>query len=265
MNPASRDKALRPALLAVSVSLSLAACDGQEPVKVAPTAKATARAAQKPPEAAGIRFISRITGGAAETDALPLVIAMHGLGSKPEELVGLYAQLGAPARLVLPYGFDAYLGGFTWFEPGSLRDPDKLAAGSRAAADRLSAMIDEISKRFPTRGKAIVTGFSQGAILSYSLAVTHPEIVRAAFPVSGIMPEKLSPSDWPAGRDKPKIHAFHGTSDERIGIEGDRASVRRLRDLGLSAEITDYPGIGHTITPEMRRDLLKAIGDTARE
>lgn len=254
------------AIVPLSLTLSLTACDTSPSARTAPTASASAGTARgAPPEAAGVRFISRITGGAAETDQLPLVIAIHGLGSRPEDFVDVYAKLGARARLVVPYGLEPYHGGYAWFEAGSAADPEKFAAGSRAAADKLAAMITELSRRYPTKGKAIVTGFSQGGMLSYALAVLHPEVVRAAFPVGGVLAKPLWPTAWPAGSEMPKIHAYHGTTDERIAIDADRATIKHLREIGLSAEMHDYLGVGHLITPEMRRDLRRAIDDTLRE
>lgn len=243
------------------VPLLALACDTTPPAPPArptPPVDAASHAAAAQPE---VRFITRITGGARESDTLPLVVAIHGLGATPEGLAGLYEGLAAPARLVLPYGLDRYSSGYAWFAPSA----EAIEPGSRHAADRLAAMIEQLSKRFPTRGKAIVTGFSQGGILSWALAARRPDLVRAAFPVSGIAVLRLFPATWPEGQGKPVIHAFHGTADARLGIEADRVSVARARQLGLPAELSEYPDVGHTVTPEMRRDLLRAIGEAVRE
>lgn len=258
----------RALAVVLPLSLALAACDTSPRPRSEPATSAKAPVTPAPapmPEAGGVRFISRITGGAAESDPLPLVIAIHGLGSRPEDFVDVYAQLGARARLVVPYGLEPYHGGYTWFEVGSAADPEKLALGSSRAASKLAAMIEELSRRYPTRGKAVVTGFSQGGMLSYALAVLHPELVRAAFPVGGILAKPLWPGAWPKDREMPRIRAYHGTSDERIAIDGDRATIKHLKEIGLPAEMADYVGVGHTITPEMRRDLRRAIDDALRE
>ena len=161
------------------------------------------------------------------------------------------------ARLILPYGLEPYGEGFSWFS--DWKDEAELADGTRHAADRLAAMIDELARRRPTTGRAVITGFSQGGILSFTLAVLHPESVGAAFPVSGLLATPLWPIAWPPGREKPLVRAFHGTDDNRVPIAGARATVRRLKDVGLDAELAEYPGVTHTTTAEMRRDLVRAI------
>ena len=208
-------------------------------------------------EAAGIRFIEIVTGGANASDSLPLVVGIHGLGGSPEHFGSVLSSLSVRARLILPYGLEAYGEGFSWFP--IWRDDAELAAGTRRAADRLAAMIDELVRRRPTTGKPIVTGFSQGGMLSFGLAVLHPESVRAAFPISGLLARSLWPDEWPASREKPRVHALHGTADERVSIAEARATVRRLKEIGLSADLVEYPGVTHTVTAEMRRDVVQAI------
>ncbi len=240
-----------PALLALS--LLAAGCDRQARW-TDPPALASART----DEAAGIRFVEIVTGGASASDKLPLVVAIHGFGGAPTHFLARadLASITARARIVAPYGTTPVGRGFAWFTG---EGDAHLAEDMRATADRLAAMIAEVVKTRPTDGKALVVGFSQGGMLSYALAVLHPEVVRAAFPVSGLLPESLRPSAWPPDKDKPRLFAFHGAADEMVGIDGDRATVRRLVEVGLPVQLTEYPGEAHTVSSDMRRDLQKAI------
>ena len=43
-------------------------------------------------------------------------------------------------------------------------------------AEEIARLTAQVQKGHPTRGKPILTGFSQGGILSYAMAVLHPEI-----------------------------------------------------------------------------------------
>jgi phospholipase/carboxylesterase len=198
-----------------------------------------------------------LTGGANASDSLPLVVGIHGLGGSPERFERILSSLSVRARLILPYGLEPHGEGFAWFP--EWKDDEEFAAGTRRAADRLAAMIDELVRRRPTSGKPLVTGFSQGGMLSFALAVLHPEVVRAAFPVSGLLAPPLWPSATLPGQEMPRVRAFHGTDDDRVPIAGARATVRRLKDVGFDAEIAEYPGVKHTTTAEMRGDLVQAI------
>jgi phospholipase/carboxylesterase len=237
----------------LALALLAAGCDMHAPWGGAP-ALVSARTG----EAAGIRFVEIVTGGANASDTLPLVIAIHGFGGSPSHFLvrAELPSLAARARVVAPYGLQPVGKGFAWFTGD---DDSKLAEDMRRVADQLSAMIAEVARTRPTAGKPIVTGFSQGGMLSYALAVLHPEVVRAAFPASGLLLEALRPSAWPAGKEMPRLHAFHGTADEMVPIDGDRATVRQLVAIGVPVELTEYRGEGHTLSSEMKRDLLGAI------
>jgi phospholipase/carboxylesterase len=159
--------------------------------------------------------------------------------------------------VVLPYGTESAGDGFAWFAHWS--DDPAFADETRSAADRVAAMIAEIARLRPTVGKPIVTGFSQGGILSFTLAVLHPELVRAAFPAGGFLAPALYPSVWPKGLAMSRLHAFHGTDDETVPVTKARATVQRLKEVGVPAELTEYPGVRHQISNEMRHDMMLDI------
>lgn len=207
-----------------------------------------------------MRYVERVTGGADATERLPLVVAIHGLGDNPEAFGRLFQGLSARARLVLPYGLTPYGDGFSWF-PISNMDPALLANGTEKAARALAGMLEALERTRPTSGRPIVTGFSQGGMLSFTLAAQHPERVGEVFPVAGLLAPPLYPSSWPMGKLAPRVFAFHGDADPRVPIAGVRETVSKLVSVGFTAELTEYPGIGHTVSAEMRRDLLKSLDE----
>jgi phospholipase/carboxylesterase len=230
------------------------AASGSVPAEVAAQGS-TAR----PTEAAGVRYLEQITGGAAPGDALPLVIGIHGYGDRPESYSGLFEGFPQKARFIFPYG-EPHGEGYSWFAPSPRFNPDNIAAGTERAAHRLAAMIAALSAARPTVGRPIVTGFSQGGMLSYALAVLHPESVGEAFPVGGLLTPPHWPSTWAVGMTQARIEAFHGDADPVVPIAVDRQGVARLRAVGFNVELHEYPGVPHTVTPEMRRALHAALG-----
>jgi phospholipase/carboxylesterase len=252
---------MRRQLVAFFIVASALGCERAAP-EPPPAPIVSAAPAKGPPEAAGIRYLERLTGGAVAGERVPLIVAVHGLGDRPESFVQLFATFGAKARLVVPYG-EPWRDGYSWFPPGSLDDPTKLAEGTARAADRLAAMIEALARAWPPAGKAIVTGFSQGGMLSFTLAARHPEVVGAAFPVSGLIAPSLVPASVPMAAVSPPIVAFHGDADERVPIARARESVERLRAIGMDARLIEQPGVGHTIPPPMRAALLRALADAA--
>jgi phospholipase/carboxylesterase len=210
---------------------------------------------------AGIRFIERASGGASLADRLPLVVAIHGMGDRADAFEHLFDGFTGRARFVFPYGLTPHNDGFSWFTIQRLDpvDPDVVAEGVERAAHKLAAMISELSARRPTTGRPIVTGFSQGGILSFTLAALHPEDVGEALPMAGFLPPRLRPSSWPMGKLAPRVVAFHGDADPIVRIEDARASVAALVTVGFSAELRPYPGVVHTVNEAMRRDVYEAL------
>jgi phospholipase/carboxylesterase len=250
----------RPALLALAFALGCGLEAKPAPPSPGPAASAAPPVRALATEAAGVRFLERMTAGAAAGDKAPLIVAIHGFGDRPESFVRLFDGFPVPARLIVPYG-EPYGEGFSWFPIGARLDPDALAAGITQAAHRLAPMISALVEARPTAGKPIVTGFSQGGMLSFALAVLHPEVVGEAFPVSGVLPSPLWPSSWPMGKASPPIQAFHGDADSRVPVADDRQGVDKLRALGMPVLLHEYPGVGHTVSAEMRRDLHAALAD----
>lgn len=255
----------RPSLL-VALALASLGCK-REPPTVEPTPPAASAPAASPPAepAAELRYLERITGGAAATDRLPLIIAIHGRGDSPERFQQLFKGFAGRARVIIPFGVDPYQGGYSWFPSTTPRlNLDNVASGTERAAHRLAALIGTLEKQRPTAGRPIVTGFSQGGMLSFTLAVLHPEVVGEAYPVSGLLAPLHWPSSWAPGKIEPRLVSFHGDADHVVPIAVDKQSVERLTAIGFDATLRTYPGVDHTISAEMRRDLFQALEEAVR-
>ena len=197
-------------------------------------------------------------------DALPMIVAIHGLGDEPRNFAGLLAGLPVQARVILPRAIDDHEVGWSWF-PVRARDPDveALAKGIVRAADAVDAGVRRLEVSRPTLGKPIVTGFSQGGMLTFALAVRHPDHYAAAMPVGGWLPPPL----WPEALGDaapPPIVALHGDADPAVKIQPTRDAVAKLDELGANAALHEYPGIGHMIPPDMRTELHQLLVDAVK-
>lgn len=234
----------------------------------APSAKAEPEAPTAPPlaSAAGLAYREVVLGGADPQTPLPMLVAIHGLGDAPDNFGHLLDGFGEPVRVILPRGLDPTpAGGWSWF-PVRARDPDveALAAGIAAAADRIAAGLEQLIDDRPTVGKPIVTGFSQGGMLTFTLAVRHPEVVGHAIAVGGWLPPPLWPKAKDPDRSYPPLHALHGTADAAVAYEPTATAVQALQDLGFEAKLRSYEGVGHMIPPPMRRDLFDRLTDAVQ-
>ncbi|MEM1418481.1 MAG: hypothetical protein AAGH15_26540, partial [Myxococcota bacterium] len=89
-------------------------------------------------------------------------------------------------------------------------------------------------------------GFSQGAMLTWTLALHHDE-VGLAMPIAGWVPPEARPPD----PHTPETWAMHGDADPIVRIEPTRAWVERLREGGNAVVLEEFPGAAHTVTPAM--------------
>jgi phospholipase/carboxylesterase len=214
-------------------------------------------------EAGGIHYRLLHTAGAAAESELPLIVAIHGLGDHPDRFA-LLDGYPAPARVVYPRGLSPHGSGYSWFriDVGRATAPGpETVEGVAAAADALARMIAELARRFPTRGKPIVTGFSQGGMLSFALAARHPAAVAAALPLAGYLPAPLWPSSAP--EPTPPIMALHGADDPLIPVAAARDTVAGLRKVGFRAELVEYPDVPHSVSPGMLRELYRRLVEAA--
>jgi phospholipase/carboxylesterase len=211
-------------------------------------------------EVEGIHYFELITGEAERDATLPMIVAIHGLGDTPDNFANLFAGFDRPARVIFPRALDAHEeGGWSWF-PIRARDPDihALAEGIASAADKLAPAIAKLREDRPTRGKPIVTGFSQGGMLTFMLAVEHADLLDHAIAIGGWLP----PPRWPKGKppaDAPTIVALHGDIDKAVAFGPTRDAVDDLKSKGWSAELRGYPNVGHAIPPPMRDELFSLL------
>lgn len=216
--------------------------------------------------AGGLKYLEIVRGQASPEEPLPLLIVIHGLGDRPHRdwLYAIDIDPKLKARMILPQAPTPHGQGYAWFPYRSQDHNDEaLASGISEAAARLSSMIDALKAQRPTRGRAVVTGFSQGGMLSFALALSQPQKILFALPISGQLPPPLWPSTRPKRGSVPRMIALHGTADTVVSFESDEKVVQHLRGLGYPLELVRYEGVGHVISEEMstrvKRELSAAV------
>jgi len=210
-------------------------------------------------------YITRVTGGASEGETLPLVIAVHGLGDRPDRFAHLFDDVTTPIRIVLPQAPIAHGAGYSWFDSaGAELGAPAVAAGVKDAADRVAELAAALPKGLPTKGKPIVTGFSQGGMVSFAVAALHPDAIAMSIPMGGFLPGRIEVAGSAAGA-QPRVVALHGSADSRIPPGLARVSVERLKIAGFDARLETFAGVGHGVSPSMRRRFAELIASAAKE
>lgn len=209
--------------------------------------------AERRPTAPELHYVERVVG-ASRDERLPLVLALHGLGDTPESFVELFDGLDAAVRIVAPRAPDPHSVGSSWFP---IDDRARAPAAIYDRADKLARFLSRMASLRPTRGRPIVTGFSQGGILTFALASQHAGTLSAAIPIAGLLPDQGPPVG--KSREGFRVVALHGTEDARIPYREGVKAVKRLREAGMQVELIDFPGVGHSIPEAMHRRYLDAL------
>lgn len=204
-----------------------------------------------------LAYVESVSGGADPNSALPLLIVLHGLGDRPEHFLPVFESLPVKARLIAPRAPDPAGDGGSWY-PFDGASPEQMASGIMARALKVAELIEFVTRSRPTLGKPVVTGFSQGGVLSFALAAYYSDQLFAAVPLAGCMPV-----DVPPPRAAPPaftVRAFHGKTDQRVPYKDGVRTVAWLKRHKVKASLKSYPGVGHALTDKMREQAKQEVG-----
>lgn len=148
--------------------------------------------------------------------ARPLLLALHplhGYALSFERRSGLDAgALAADVVVAYPDGVDRSWNAGTCCQPAAGRDVDDVAF--------LEAVVADVARRTPIDpSRVAVTGFSNGALMSYRLVCTAGSGVRVAVPVAG---DLVSGACRPSG--PVSVLHVHGARDRVIPLDGEASS-----------------------------------------
>ncbi|MBS9766142.1 MAG: dienelactone hydrolase family protein [Flavobacteriaceae bacterium] len=196
--------------------------------------------------------------------ATPLLILIHGYGSSEEDLFSFESQfdsrylvVSVQAPLALPFG------GFAWYSLDFDEVGVKMSNVEEAiqAREQLLEFITEIQKKYQISSKkTVLMGFSQGAILSYSLALTYPDKVQKIVALSGYLFTEIIENRREEDYQNIEIFASHGSVDQVVPIELARQVSPYLKAQNISYICKEYP-VGHNVAPQNFFDAKKWIDE----
>ena len=185
----------------------------------------------------------------------PTLLMLHGRGADEEDLLGLSSYLDdrlliLSVRAPLPF---TYGGGYTWYEFDAVGTPEPNMF--RESYEKLVLFLDDALKAYPIDKKKIfLFGFSMGAMMSYSLSLTRPEVFRGVMANSGYIPEGTYLTyRW---KDIAHLEFFiaHGSLDPVIPATLGKRAKDLLKAEGARLTYKEYP-MGHQISEESLADL----------
>ncbi len=210
-----------------------------------------------------LAYKTYLTGTVKANEELPMIVILHFMGSNPDQFFDIIlGSFDYPARVIAPYGPYRHDGQYAWF-------PDDLY---NQGEDRQGKFIDETAKNlldnieiwgqeFPTKGKPICLGMSQGGDISFTLAAKYADRFNLCLPIAG----RLLTDELVENKNAGMIRTHIGTKDPHVPLEGVRKAAKHLLSASLDVDIREYEGVEHTMPEEMvasiHDDIIAAMDE----
>ncbi len=192
--------------------------------------------------------------------AAPVMIMVHGYGSHEKDLFSFAPQIDESYVVVsvqAPFTLTPF--GYAWYAIEYDPDNHKFINTEQAlqSRDLIVKFIGEVVEKFKVdKNDVTLMGFSQGAILSYAVALSFPKRIRRVVAMSGYIDKDLLKSGYETS-DFSHLEMFcsHGSEDEVVPVAWDRKTQPFLEDLGIKNTYREYP-VGHGVSQENLGSVL---------
>ena len=187
-------------------------------------------------------------------DKNPVILLLHGYGSNEADLFSFETELPDNYYIIsarAPY--DLQYNSYAWYAINFDADQNKFSDNEQAktSRDAILNFVDELIENYPIdKNNIVLAGFSQGAILSYAIALSHPDRISKVIALSGYVNDEIFTDNY-QNNDFSKIKIFHshGTVDQVIPIDWARKTTPFLSKLNIDATYKEYP-VGHGVSPQ---------------
>ncbi|QDV37308.1 family 16 glycoside hydrolase [Tautonia plasticadhaerens] len=179
-----------------------------------------------------VRYSVFIPEGYDGQTHFPVVLFLHGSGERGEDGI-LPSQVGLGPIIAAEPSAHPYIAVFP-------QARETWAAESDDAHQAL-AILDEILEDFAVdTSRIVLTGLSMGGMGTWSIGAAHSDRFSAIVPICGPGNAEF------AGQFRTiPVWGFVGDQDRGTLLDGMRATVRSLKELGAPVKYTEYRGVGH--------------------
>jgi phospholipase/carboxylesterase len=187
------------------------------------------------------------------------IIWLHGLGADGHDFEPIVPELGLafPARFVFPHApvrpvtINQGMAMRAWYDIyGFGREHGEDAAGIRASAAALGALVDRELARGLRAEQIVLAGFSQGGAVALHAGLREPRALGGIVALSTYLPlaETLAAERSAANANVPILMA-HGSADPVVPIALAERSRVALERAGYAVDWRVYPMV-HSVCAE---------------
>lgn len=191
----------------------------------------------------------------------PVIFALHGIGFNEQDILGLVDELKSEVILIGIRGHLPHENGYAYYRLKGYGNPDRELFDK--SMKMLQEFIEDASNKYPIDlEQRYLMGFSQGAILSLSLAIVLGQSIKGVVAMNGYIPSFVK-EEYPV---KPIKHMLiflsDGEFDEIFPPQIGQGNYDYLIDRAASVTYTTYAA-GHEISEDNQRDLVKWLSENA--
>ena len=196
---------------------------------------------------------------ASNQNNLKVIFLLHGYGSNEEDLYSLKEIIPSnyviiSLRAPITIGLNSY----AWYSINFENNIDRWIDIDEAINSK-NIVINDILLHLKdleiVNERVSILGFSQGAILSWSIGIEHPDLIKNIIPLSGFYHPEITSNNL---NFKFRLNCFssHGINDEVIPIDWARRGIQILDKKNINIEFNEYQS-GHEISKENLRDVIE--------
>jgi len=174
-----------------------------------------------------VKYLERVIGADDESAQLPMIIFLHGYGGKAHRYPREFRKMPFPVRMIFPRAF--YEDKTSWYESAN------IAEHLPETGQRIAFLTRALTEKYPTQGKPVLYGFSQGGAVAIYNAVWYPTLYSGILSEGGSLDKSLMPDSLDRGVSYPEVVCLYGTKDILERIERGQRSAGELKALGLSS------------------------------
>jgi phospholipase/carboxylesterase len=191
----------------------------------------------------------------------PVVFAMHGLGSNEQNMISLLDGLKDDFIVISIQGNLTKGNGFAYFNIISIGNP--IREDFDQSVQQLERFIGYATAKYaidPSR--RYLLGFSQGAILSMSLALVMGEKIKGIVALNGYIPSFVKNEYQIQSGTNISVFISHGEYDPIFPIELGDANDEYFRQISDHVTYKKYP-TAHEVSFENKRDFTHWLQQNA--
>ncbi|MBE3569178.1 MAG: dienelactone hydrolase family protein [Bacillales bacterium] len=184
----------------------------------------------------------------------PVVIALHGIGYNEQHMLQLMEDIKEEFILIGIRGDLPYKDGYAYYYLKEYGNPERKLFDD--SIEKLKEFIEYAFRQYPINSnKVYLIGFSQGAILSMSLALILGDTVKGIVAMNGYIPSFVKEEYPLKSISHLSVFLTQGESDPIFPLQVGQENYDYLRKHAGSVKYTIYPA-GHEMSQDNQRDIV---------